>query len=837
MADGRPALVSSSMAYCQDKRMNPQALDYRPQIISNTSYPQHQYSGFAPQWPVSNFQQLPAGVYHPNWNQAHTPSPMRKEYITTLESRTAALEEDLRKAREERQAARTVNDYLLRRLSQSANTKDSGKAIRQISHLQSKVAVLKNENHRLKSKLQKFQTNRALASQIQAFMPLKRFDTPKSSSFEDSGDLIYVSPEASPVSLWATLSPMKKSDVFSTDSSDFPGIEALHCSSYSLTSDGHHDLVSGNENILLSRNIQKARKAARRVPEELRGLFDDVPVVTWESSPLMELDPANTELNDQRAAAASNSRTYIHHFSEDLREPKTETTELVGLESNSREIGERLRSIQLPQTPKRSPPRSRHPSERPAVVQAGLDISLWSPESPSKRTPLRHPFEEFRGSFSSNPLTAHGQVGIPTRNDGSPMGQSKSRHSQPDAIHSLSEKPSASNIEPDNSRQGFRSPSGRLPLKHFPQETSPLSTFKADPDSPDSLSDEFLEKPRRLQFRWVDCPDVDMVEDVPCSGVRYLPFAHHPDVFRTVMMQKIPPGVALHDVLEKVRGGLVVSARLLSTEVICGTQTAMVTFLRESAALDYIDFATTNSITFAGSQAQISFAETATWPSTQCIRDGIEQHGHSRCLRIYDLPSKAPVAMLKKKLHPVEYYGVHVIDHREDGLSGDLEVRFSSVATSVLARAILKLTPAYCRSRINFSPDPCALPCGTLIEGSGCELKGRADGVGCSDEGRTTGNGNSDGERKIEEEEPTGQRQIDREGHPDHKGDTRGDKQIIRRRQLSSEIGNPASQPGQKSSTENKGGSAIPVLANEKKTRDGPGNGVWQRQATVESTW
>ncbi|KAI9872165.1 MAG: hypothetical protein M1830_002005, partial [Pleopsidium flavum] len=199
-------------------------------------------------------------------------------------------------------------------------------------------------------------------------------------------------------------------------------------------------------------------------------------------------------------------------------------------------------------------------------------------------------------------------------------------------------------------------------------------------------------------------------------GIRYNPHPTEQNVYRTVTIEGLPATITLEALLKKVRGGDVVSSKLCDTFSITGFHTALITFLRESAASDYEDFAALHPICFGGQVAKVSMLSTPTWPMTIPLKTAIFDHHHTRCLEVRNFPRQTNSLALRRDLRicsSMECDMIETLTMRHDGI---LEIRFSSVGAAGQAFGILTSYRAYRQCNVAFSPDPCALPLKTMLE-------------------------------------------------------------------------------------------------------------------------
>ncbi|KAL2046227.1 hypothetical protein N7G274_001674 [Stereocaulon virgatum] len=200
------------------------------------------------------------------------------------------------------------------------------------------------------------------------------------------------------------------------------------------------------------------------------------------------------------------------------------------------------------------------------------------------------------------------------------------------------------------------------------------------------------------------------------SAVQFIPGRSERNIYRTVKLCGLPSTVMMKGLLDRVRGGMVVDVKLLDTATMTGGKTALVTFLREHAAMAYEEFAQDHSLDFDGAVAQITVINTPTWPIPMKLRKNIQALSYTRCLEIQNFPRNVLPSALKQELavSPVlKYNGLESMSMSGDGTLG---LRFSSVKFAVRASAMFGLKPRYRKCSVRFAPDPCAQPLETLLE-------------------------------------------------------------------------------------------------------------------------
>lgn len=191
-------------------------------------------------------------------------------------------------------------------------------------------------------------------------------------------------------------------------------------------------------------------------------------------------------------------------------------------------------------------------------------------------------------------------------------------------------------------------------------------------------------------------------------GIRFNPADSERDVYRTIVVSNISPAISLGTLLNHVRGGLVIDAKLLDTVKIIGNNSALITFLHEHAAMAFECYANQNSFTIGGIPAQARVVPTPTWPIGIPLRKAIFDHHHTRCLEVYNFPWQVPAHRLRNDLAVCKEMEFDRITHMQKRTDGILELHFSSVDCASHAYRVLScFFSVYRDCTPYFTKDPC----------------------------------------------------------------------------------------------------------------------------------
>ena len=199
-------------------------------------------------------------------------------------------------------------------------------------------------------------------------------------------------------------------------------------------------------------------------------------------------------------------------------------------------------------------------------------------------------------------------------------------------------------------------------------------------------------------------------------GIHYVPKLYEQNIYRTVAISGLSPSVTMKSLLEQIRGGMVVDAKLLDTAKITGSQTALVTFLHEYSAMAYEEHARHHPIAFSNAVAQILVIPTPTWPMPFTLRSGIEKSGHTRCFEVHKVPRNISLTTVRPELTSSPVMKSNSLECVRLGTDGVLGLRFSSIRAAVRASAMFSKALRYRGCTVVYIPDPCAQPLETLLD-------------------------------------------------------------------------------------------------------------------------
>ena len=168
------------------------------------------------------------------------------------------------------------------------------------------------------------------------------------------------------------------------------------------------------------------------------------------------------------------------------------------------------------------------------------------------------------------------------------------------------------------------------------------------------------------------------------------------------MIARLPVAITLPTVLDRVKGGAILSAQLLDSVKLTRFMTVRVVFVEGLSAVSYKDHAKKHPLEFNGVTSKVTLVSTPTWPAKF-------NPNHTRRLEVQGLPPFVTPLGLQQTIG-------HVLNHpiRMEKLdSGNIVLEFTSIDKAGYAYEVLRRTYRGCRP--HFISDPCAQPLETLL--------------------------------------------------------------------------------------------------------------------------
>lgn len=177
---------------------------------------------------------------------------------------------------------------------------------------------------------------------------------------------------------------------------------------------------------------------------------------------------------------------------------------------------------------------------------------------------------------------------------------------------------------------------------------------------------------------------------------------------RMVVIESLKPSCLISQVLDQVRGGIVVEAILMNTVPITGFQSALVTFFKEQSAIAFVQYIEIHTVKIEGQPITAKLLPTPTWPMTLTLKRAVREHHHTRCLQVQVFPRTISPSMLRMELEAFSSLKYDSVEHMQLNAEGNLVLRFCSVVAAQRAFDKLSAMLKNRGCRIEYISDPCA---------------------------------------------------------------------------------------------------------------------------------
>ena len=181
--------------------------------------------------------------------------------------------------------------------------------------------------------------------------------------------------------------------------------------------------------------------------------------------------------------------------------------------------------------------------------------------------------------------------------------------------------------------------------------------------------------------------------------------------YHTVMLYNLSVDCTMVNVLDQVRGGMILDAGLLDTTTITGSMIAMLTFVESSAAVAFTEHVGREGLSVSGRVVRAFLVQV----STARIKCGqiraINSHFHSRCLRVHNFPLNITLEELRLDLRPYKATSIDLVESMSMITDDVIELRFHSVTAAEDAFDLLTMRNVmakYRQCRVVYGADPCA---------------------------------------------------------------------------------------------------------------------------------
>ena len=196
----------------------------------------------------------------------------------------------------------------------------------------------------------------------------------------------------------------------------------------------------------------------------------------------------------------------------------------------------------------------------------------------------------------------------------------------------------------------------------------------------------------------------NLISRVPLSnrlvfqyGLRYIPSMTETNIYRTVTIGNLPANITLSQVLLNVFGE-VYSARLFDTKAITGYNTAIVIFLLESEARDFVENAG-EGLHVGSALATAALVNTPTYPMPAEM-DHLVNKGYSRCLVVSEVS-----ATIQKDICGVlnrSAYHSYIEGIKAGPSAGQVTIRFHCIKSAVAVLSLLQGHPSFRKCSVSF---------------------------------------------------------------------------------------------------------------------------------------
>lgn len=190
-------------------------------------------------------------------------------------------------------------------------------------------------------------------------------------------------------------------------------------------------------------------------------------------------------------------------------------------------------------------------------------------------------------------------------------------------------------------------------------------------------------------------------------GLRYLPARQDINIYRTVVVEALPPWVTMHEVLSRVEGGKIESACLADTRsIMYGYSTIIIRFVLQSGAQEFLR--RTHGALFLGYwPTQVRQVGTPTYVLGEEMEKQINQWGRTRCLKVHS--DHLELRGYLRKVLAEAQWAEWIEFTQENVLAGTVVLHFTSIKMAIVAYTTLRSTGKFEYADLEFSHDPCAV--------------------------------------------------------------------------------------------------------------------------------
>lgn len=191
------------------------------------------------------------------------------------------------------------------------------------------------------------------------------------------------------------------------------------------------------------------------------------------------------------------------------------------------------------------------------------------------------------------------------------------------------------------------------------------------------------------------------------SGLRYIPLERDVNIYRTVVVEGLPPWVTIHEVLSRVEGGKIESVVLAdTTRVMHGYPTMIIRFVLQGGAQEFLR--RTHGALFLGYwPTQVRQVGTPTYPLGEELDKQINRWGRTRILKVHSehLELRGYLRDILCESDWAEWIEFTL----ENVLAGTSILHFTSIKMAIIAYETLLSTGHFSDADLEFCHDPCAI--------------------------------------------------------------------------------------------------------------------------------
>lgn len=188
-------------------------------------------------------------------------------------------------------------------------------------------------------------------------------------------------------------------------------------------------------------------------------------------------------------------------------------------------------------------------------------------------------------------------------------------------------------------------------------------------------------------------------------GLRYLPRSHAENIYRAVLIEMLPSGVSLDQILPRIRGGQVYSATLCDTSAITNAWTALIIFVQEKGAEAFLRRVALEGFYVGFKPVLVRRVSTPTYILNSTMVQQLQNTAATRCLAVSSnqdtLKGTLHQLLTQTSLHKqVECFG----EHDEQGVA---TIRFNSIRAAMRAYELLARSKIL-KASVRYDADPCS---------------------------------------------------------------------------------------------------------------------------------